>query len=269
LNKQTDCFQVEDLSFCYRSAAAPALAGVTMRIRRGVTTAVVGLSGSGKTTLLSALGLLSGARAISGGKIVFKSMHEEVDYGVANDRTLNQLRMHQFGFVLQNAFLLPHFSCLENVAFPLTIQGVRVEERRKKAMSLLASDKEYASDLSHLAQKPARQTSGGERQRLALYRALIHEPQVIFADEPLNNLDFMNSRFVADRLMQWKNDPRHGDARSLIIVSHNLDTIFEHVDDFFVMSHGRLLRQKPFSQDELPDGVDGLRRLMREGTSVG
>jgi len=265
LNKQTDCFQVEDLSFCYRSAAAPALSDLTMRIRRGVTTAVVGLSGSGKTTLLSALGLLSGARAISGGKIVYKTIDQEVDYSRADDRTLNQLRMQQFGFVLQNAFLLPHFSCLENVAFPLAIQGVAADERAERVLALLTADGDPSSDLCHLAAKPARETSGGERQRLALYRALIHDPQVILADEPLNNLDFINSRFVCDRLMRWKNDPVHREHRSLLIVSHDLEMIFDEIDDFFVMSKGRLKRAEPYTRDELPEGAESLRRLIREG----
>jgi ABC-type lipoprotein export system ATPase subunit len=235
---------------------------VSLRIERGTITAIAGLSASGKTTLLGVLGMLWAEDNIPPGSAIYCDGDERVDMAHLGRNQRAALRRRHFGFVLQTAFLLPHFSCLDNLAMPLALQGAPIHDCRQAAKALLDD-----VGLGQLATKPARQTSGGERQRLAVLRALIHGPRVVFADEPLNNLDFLHSKQIVDLLWRWKGEPaflrgESGD-RTLVLVSHVLDEeVFKSLDQIYVVADGRIVENRPWTPAEFPDGAAGLRRLM-------
>lgn len=156
------------------------LGGVDLDIAEGEVVSIVGPSGAGKTTLLQIMGTLlqadSGEVEVAGHNIV----------GLSGDK-VSRFRNSQIGFVFQSHLLLPEFSALENVAIPGYIAGrdrAEVEARAKELLELLS--------LSHRIDHKPKQLSGGEQQRVAVARALINSPKVLFADEPSGNLDSKN-----------------------------------------------------------------------------
>jgi putative ABC transport system ATP-binding protein len=166
-----------------------ALAGVDLDIGAGEFVALAGPSGSGKSTLLHLLGALDapdkGSVAIEGRNLATLSESE---------RTL--LRRRRLGFVFQSFHLVPVLSALENVEYPLWIDGVPAAERRERARAMLAA----VGLEPRLAHRPDR-LSGGERQRVAIARALVHRPVAVLADEPTGNLDSTNGEAIFDLML--------------------------------------------------------------------
>ncbi|MGT2461155.1 ABC transporter ATP-binding protein [Sinomonas atrocyanea] len=184
-----------------------ALKGVTLEIQRGESVAIVGKSGSGKSTLMHLLALLD---TPGGGKV-------HVDGTEAQDlsgRKLNALRNSLFGFVFQQFFLNPSSSVLENVALPLKIAGVGPRERRRRALAVLEQ-----LQLADKAKNKAANLSGGQKQRVVIARALVNNPQVLFADEPTGNLDSATGQIVEDILF----DLNRNQGITLITVTHDHD----------------------------------------------
>ncbi|KHL03425.1 ABC transporter ATP-binding protein [Sinomonas humi] len=182
-----------------------ALKGVSLEVQRGESVAIVGKSGSGKSTLMHLLALLDTPGT---GQI-------HVDGTEANDlstRRLNALRNSLFGFVFQQFFLNPASSVLENVALPLKIAGVGPRERRRRALEVLEQ-----LQLADKAKNKAANLSGGQKQRVVIARALVNNPQVLFADEPTGNLDTATGRIVEDILF----DLNRKDGITLITVTHD------------------------------------------------
>ena len=170
----------------YRLGAAvvPAIMGIDVEVRRGEFLVLKGPSGSGKTTLMNLLGLLDrpdeGEVALDGRRV------EGLD-----ENALADLRRDRLGFVFQTFNLVPVFTTVENVEFPLMLQGVPAVERRRRARELLAR--------VGLAGKEAIRPdllSGGERQRVAIARAVANEPDVVLADEPTASLDTRTSEEI-------------------------------------------------------------------------
>lgn len=181
------------------------LKGIDLQIPEGEIHSVVGASGAGKTTLLQILGTLSKPDS---GKIFF---HEK-DVSTFSQKELAGFRNKEIGFVFQFHHLLPEFTALENVCIPAFIAGDQRMDAEKKAAELL----DYLGLKERTGHKPS-QLSGGEKQRVAVARALINRPSVIMADEPSGNLDSANRDELHELLFKLRDEM----GQTFIIVTHD------------------------------------------------
>ena len=195
--------QASDVHHAYRERAV--LAGVSLRIHRGERVALTGPSGSGKTTLLN---LLGGVDRPKSGRIEF-------DGFCLNDldgNGLAEVRRRHFGTVFQFFHLLPTLSASENVELPLQLLGVSAPERRTRVAALLER-----VGVAHRADAPPGELSGGEMQRIAIARALIHRPRLLLADEPTGNLDSRNGQRILELLRELSDET----GTALVLVTHS------------------------------------------------
>lgn len=156
------------------------LKGIDLEIRKGEIVSIVGPSGAGKTTLLQIIGTLDKPDS---GKVLYNG----VDVIGMNDTDISAFRNNNIGFVFQFHQLLPEFTALENVMIPAFIKGVKSRDAEKRAKELL----KFMGLSNRETHKPS-ELSGGEKQRVAVARALMNNPEVIFADEPSGSLDSKN-----------------------------------------------------------------------------
>jgi ABC-type lipoprotein export system ATPase subunit len=180
------------------------LKDATCRIARGEFVAVVGPSGSGKTTLLSILGLLD--RPTSGS---YRPAGSEI--AALGDREIDQVRGRLLGFVFQNAYVVPAQRTIDNVTLGLRVRGVPRREREQRAMDVLAR-----VGLSEARDKRAGMLSGGEKQRVAVARALVTAPEVILADEPTGALDSTATVTLIDLLREINTA-----GTTVVVVTHD------------------------------------------------
>jgi putative ABC transport system ATP-binding protein len=173
--------RLEDLAKRYAPDTPPLFEGLNLELRAGEYLAVMGESGVGKSTLLN---LLSGLDRPASGRVLI----EGTDLSTLDDDAATLLRRRSIGFVFQAFHVLPYLTVLQNVALPLDLLGIREPERSRRAGEML-----QALSLGPLAERPARELSGGEVQRVAIARALVHQPRVVLADEPTGNLDPRNA----------------------------------------------------------------------------
>ncbi|WP_426064812.1 ABC transporter ATP-binding protein [Flavobacterium sp. DSP2-3-1] len=186
------------------------LKGVDLHIQKGEIVSIVGASGAGKTTLLQILGTLDKPTVENG--IELRINNEDIL--TMNDKNLSKFRNLNLGFIFQFHQLLPEFTALENVCIPAFIANKSKEETEVEAKKLLT----YLG-LSHRMNHKPNELSGGEQQRVAVARALINKPAIIFADEPSGNLDTAS----AENLHQLFFKLRDELGQTFVIVTHNED----------------------------------------------
>ena len=197
------------------------LKGIDLEIKKGEIISIVGPSGAGKTTFLQILGTLSRPDS---GQILFDN-NEVSKY---KDKQLAAFRNKNIGFVFQFHHLLPEFTALENVCIPAFIGKMNREKAERKAKEILSFLK-----LDHRIDHKPKELSGGEQQRVAVARALINEPSVIFADEPSGNLDSENKKELHDLFFSLRDKYNP----SIVIVTHD-DSLANMADKKLTMRDG-------------------------------
>lgn len=183
----------------------PVLRGIELQIEKSEIVSIVGASGAGKTTLLTILGTLDHA---DGGELLIDGQ----DISKLNHKQISAFRNNKIGFVFQFHHLLPEFSALENVCMPAFIAKnpkTEAENRAKKLLAILG----LSDRMTH---KPS-ELSGGEQQRVAVARALVNNPAVVFADEPSGNLDSATSKSLHELFFQLREEL----GQTFVIVTHN------------------------------------------------
>ena len=184
------------------------LDNVSIEIKKGEIVSIVGPSGAGKTTLLHVLSTLDFADKNDKSTLFLN----EIRIADLRQKEISKFRNSQIGFIFQFHELLPEFTALENVCIPGMIRGDKPKELESRAEKLLKT-----LDLVHIKNQKPSELSGGEQQRVAVARALINEPSILFADEPSGNLDSKS----ADNLHQLFFDIRDRLKITIVIVTHN------------------------------------------------
>ena len=206
------------------------LKGVDLHIKKGEIVSIVGASGAGKTTLLQILGTLD----TQSNKKDSKLMINDIEVTGLSDKELAKFRNEHIGFIFQFHQLLPEFTALENVCIPAFIKKTPKFEAEKRAMELL----DFLGLNERHNHKPS-ELSGGEQQRVAVARALVNSPSIIFADEPSGNLDSES----ADRLHHLFFELRGQFGQTFVIVTHN-DHLADMADRKLIMVDGKITDTK-------------------------
>lgn len=184
------------------------LDNISLDVKEGEIISIVGPSGAGKTTLLNIISTLDKPDKNIDSKVYING----IDVLSLNDIKLSKFRNTQIGFIFQFHELLPEFSAIENVLIPAIIKGVNKRKSRAKALELLDS-----LGLADVGDQFPSQLSGGEQQRVAVARALINDPKIIFADEPSGNLDTKSSKLLHELFFKL----REKHKITFVIVTHN------------------------------------------------
>ncbi len=219
------------------------LKGVDLEIRKGEIVSIVGPSGAGKTTLLQILGTLDKADE---GEVIIDGQ----DFSRFNEKKLAAFRNQHIGFIFQFHQLLPEFTALENVMIPALIAGTDSRKAKARALELL----DYLGLSGRITHKPS-ELSGGEKQRVAVARALVNQPSVILADEPSGSLDSKNK----EELHRLLFDLRDKFGLTLVIVTHDKelallsDRVIE-MKDGLVWVDGR--RESAVSEEQVAENTD-------------
>ena len=203
------------------------LKGVDLHIKKGEVVAIVGPSGAGKTTLLQILGTLD--KPTNPNKSTLTLNQQNVLK--LNDKTLSKFRNKHIGFIFQFHQLLPEFTALENVCIPAFIAGKQKKEVEKEAVKIL----DFLGLSDRIDHKP-NELSGGEQQRVAVARALINNPDVIFADEPSGNLDSASAKNLHELFFKLREEFN----QTFVIVTHNTE-LANMTDRKLVMRDGKII----------------------------
>lgn len=202
------------------------LKGVDLAINKGEIVSIVGASGAGKTTLLQILGTLDKPDNNQNSTLTING----IDVLRLNDKELSKFRNQNLGFIFQFHQLLPEFTALENVILP----GL-VAKKPKKALEIEATKYLDYLGLSHRLHHFPNEMSGGEQQRVAVARALINQPAIIFADEPSGNLDTKTAESLHELFFKLRDEF----GQTFVIVTHN-EQLANMADRKIVMSDGML-----------------------------
>ncbi len=198
-----------------------ALDGVSFSVRKGEFLAIMGPSGSGKSTLLHVLGMLDDPTS---GKFIFDGK----DLGSYSRDELAVLRNNKVGFVFQAFNLLPRTSVLENAKLPLIYSDIPEHEWNQRAVKVIE-----AVGLGHRLHHEPSELSGGEKQRLAIARALINNPDIIYADEPTGNLDSKSGKNIMSILQRLNED----EGKTIVLITHETSTA-EHAERIIRLMDG-------------------------------
>jgi putative ABC transport system ATP-binding protein len=197
------------------------LADVSLAVGEGEFLVVEGSSGSGKSTLLS---LLSGLDKPTSGRVTIRG----TDITDLSEDELAPLRNETIGFVFQSFHLVPSMTALENVMFPAELRGDRLARPKAQALFKRVGLTGRSGNFPH-------QLSGGEKQRVAICRALVNDPQIIFADEPTGNLDSVNGQAILDLLLALHRER----GSTLVLVTHTIE-IARMADRIITLRDGRI-----------------------------
>lgn len=181
-----------------------ALCGINLMIPHNEFVAITGNSGSGKSTLLS---IISGLEKPTSGQVFYNQQ----DISKFTDKEISEFRNRRIGFIFQNFFLIPEYTVLQNIEMPLLLR--KTKDRQQKCKEMLFE----VGLLSKINEKTCH-LSGGEQQRCAIARALISDPEILFADEPCGNLDSANSAIIMELLGKLKDK-----GKTIILVTHNME----------------------------------------------
>ncbi len=203
-----------------------ALKGVDLSLKQGEFSLVMGASGSGKSTLLHILGTLdrpTEGRVLYRGKDVFQ----------LNDKELALFRNRKVGFVFQFHYLINELTVVENVMVPLLIKGVSEREAKERAERVLKF-----VELEHRLSHRPFEISGGEKQRTAIARALVTEPEIVLADEPTGNLDSQSSHSVISTMKRLNRET----GTTFLIATHNSE-LESYADNVYFIKDGLIVKQ--------------------------
>ncbi len=204
----------------------PVLKGIDLNVEKGEIISIVGSSGAGKTTLLQILGTLD--KPDSGELII-----NQINPFQLSEKKLAAFRNQHLGFIFQFHQLLPEFTAIENVAIPQLIKGVSMKEAMKNAEKMLE-----IVGLQERGKHKPNELSGGEQQRVSVCRAMVNQPQIIFADEPSGNLDSKNASELHELFFKLRTEFK----QTFIIVTHN-DLLANMADRKLVMKDGLFLSE--------------------------
>lgn len=227
----------------YPRSKEPVLELEKLTLTGGKVHGILGHSGSGKSTLLNILALLDAPDQLAETAVCYHpDGAAQKGYGIGKGglpfpEGKDGWRRKHFSFVFQAGYLQENFSVLDNVLMPLRLSGMIGSEARREAKDRLSQLHISAGLWNALP----RQLSGGEYQRVAVARSLVHSPSVIFADEPTGSLDPKMGVVVMDTLMEWKNEKA---GNLLVLVTHNPEHVQKYCDSVTVLSGGKLVLDK-------------------------
>jgi len=194
-----------NLNYHVNGSDIKVLKNINFVINKNERVAIIGESGSGKTSLLM---LMSGLENPTTGSLFF----DNEDFSKISEKKKTQIRKKKIGLIFQQFYLIPNYTALENVMFPMQIN--QIHDEKKKANSILSD-----VGLAHRKNNLPSELSGGEQQRVAIARAISFNPEIILADEPTGNLDRKNTELVSDLLLNYS----YKKKISLILVTHNMN----------------------------------------------
>ncbi len=244
-DEKVPVIQVKNLYKVYRVGESKvyALNGISFEMYKGEFCAIVGTSGSGKSTLLN---MLAGLEAPTKGEITIagQSMNKK------NENQLVKFRREHIGFIFQSFNLLSTMSALENVGLPLIFQGIDKESRQKRALKMI----DLVGLKDHKNHRPT-QLSGGQQQRVGVARALVVNPEIIFADEPTGNLDSNTS----SEMMALMREVVTNKKQTLVMVTHDAH-IAHYADRIFHIKDGKIIMIENKKEGYIEFEVEGARK---------
>jgi putative ABC transport system ATP-binding protein len=232
--------ETKNLTKTYKIREQPldVLKDVTLKIEAGEIVAIVGSSGSGKTTLLS---LLSGLDQPSSGRVWIRGQ----DITNQSEDDLAPVRNRTVGFVFQSFHLVPSLSAIENIMFPAELDGDSQAYIKAERLMKRVGIWERGDNFPH-------QLSGGEKQRVAICRALINQPEIVFADEPTGNLDSANSTEILALLFELQREQ----GTTLVLVTHDME-IANLADRVIQLQDGEVVRDGSTRKKQVPEFQPG------------
>ena len=231
----TSYIRTEGVCRYYRRGAheVRALDRVSLTIPRGEYLSIVGSSGSGKTTLLN---LLAGLDTPTSGTVEF----DGAPLSTFSRRQLAAYRAHKVGMIFQSFNLISHYTALQNVETALYFNNTSPAERHRLAAATL----EQMGLSDRLTHRPA-DLSGGEQQRVAVARAIVKKPEILFADEPTGNLDYENSHQISSLMTSL-----HKNGLTIVLVTHNLELAQQQSHRTIRMQYGHIVADEPVRKSE-------------------